>query len=299
MHVPLRFLLPALAGVAWCVTASAANPFLSATDFKPVSARFKGTEWGDEIGAKELPLSARVVTTRIAQASWGAIFKISFEDIVSRAPNKREISPVYYIATDDRIVLLNDDHPEATAQQLAAQPKPPDPAEPNYVHGISSGSTKSVDGLTETNLTVKGNRCTYQWSHNSGHFQTIVWQKGLGLVEYAQGYGASKDGFRLKRGVGARERENIRRQPRTFQGRRPDNPSAQPNGLGYPTTNFCGLKCCKGYSPSFFSRVLIPVLLGTRIAPRLGRGIGCPHLPPARWAGLRNGRAVGPQECMP
>ena len=32
-----------------------------------------------------------------------------------------------------------------------------------------------------------------------GHFRTVVWQKGVGLIEYAQGYGADRDGFRLRR----------------------------------------------------------------------------------------------------
>lgn len=36
-------------------------------------------------------------------------------------------------------------------------------------------------------------------SHNSGHFTKIVWKRGVGLVEYASGYGAHADGFRLKR----------------------------------------------------------------------------------------------------
>jgi hypothetical protein len=184
-----------------CVLAShalAANPFLSTPDDKPVSAKFAGTEWGDEIGSKDLPLSANVVTTRIAQAPWGAIFKISFDKIGSRAQAKREISPIYYIATDDEIVLLNEEKPEDAARKLAAEPKPPT-FDPSYVHGLSKGTRKSSDTLTETNIVVKGDRCTYQWSHNSGHFTTIVWQKGVGLIEYAQGYGARKDGFRLKR----------------------------------------------------------------------------------------------------
>jgi hypothetical protein len=176
-----------------------ANPFLSTIDDKLASAKFTGTEWGDEVGSsKDLPLSAKVVTQRIASAPWGSIFKISFEGIVSRAPQKREIGPVYYIVTDDEIVLLNEEKPEEAAQKLGAEAKAP-AFEPSYVHGISKGTRKSTEGLTETHLTVKGDRCTYEWTHNSGHFTTIVWQKGVGLVEYAQGRGAREDGFRLKR----------------------------------------------------------------------------------------------------
>jgi len=187
---------------ALTASALAVNPFLSAPDGKAVAAHFKGTEWGDQTGGKDLPLSARIVTTRIAQAPWGAIFKISFEDIVSHAKQRREIAPIYYIATDDVIALLNDDKPEETAQRIAAQPQPPE-FDPGDVHGISEGTRKSAEGQTETNIAVQGDRCTYQWSHSSGHFLTIVWQKRAGLIEYAQGYGARKDGFRLKREAGA------------------------------------------------------------------------------------------------
>jgi hypothetical protein len=41
----------------------------------------------------------------------------------------------------------------------------------------------------------------YEASHASGHFEKIVWKKGVGLVEYANGYGAQADRYRLKREV--------------------------------------------------------------------------------------------------
>ncbi len=59
----------------------AANPFLDANNDQPVSARFRGTEWGDDIGEKDIALTAQVVTTRIAETAWGAIFKIEFTDL--------------------------------------------------------------------------------------------------------------------------------------------------------------------------------------------------------------------------
>ena len=195
----LHFFCAALGGAALSTSALAGNPFLSAPDGKAVSARFKGTEWSDEIGPKDLTLSARIVTTRIAQAPWGEIFKVSFEDIVSHAKERRQIAPIYYIATDDVIALLNDDKPDEAAQRIAAQPKPPE-FDPGDVMGISQGTRKSADSpQTETQIVVQGNLCTYRWTHNSGHFRTIVWQKGAGLIEYGQGYGARKDGFLLKR----------------------------------------------------------------------------------------------------
>src|SRR5438046_9996521 len=87
----------------------AANPFLDAPDDKPVSAKFRGTEWGDNISQEEISLTAQVVTTRMAIMPWGGIFKIEFVVVESRAPQPRKIEPDYFIATNDRIVLLNEE----------------------------------------------------------------------------------------------------------------------------------------------------------------------------------------------
>jgi len=117
----------------------AANPFLDAKDDKPVSAKFRGTEWSDEIGRDEIPLTARVVTTRIAKMPWGAIFKIEFTDLKSRAKKHREIRPDYFIMTDDRIVLLNEEDNDAAVKKISVLDKPPE-FERGEIYGITSGS---------------------------------------------------------------------------------------------------------------------------------------------------------------
>jgi hypothetical protein len=178
--------------------AYAANPFLDVPDDKPVSAKFRGTEWGDEIQEEEIPLTARVVTTRLAKMPWGAIFKVEFTDLKSRAPKKREIRPDYFIVTDDRIVLLNEEDNDAGVKRISAMGKAPT-FEDGDVRGITGGKLNYEDGPWTTTIDVKGDVCTYLTSHNSGHFTTIVWKKGVGLIEYASGYGAHADGFRLKR----------------------------------------------------------------------------------------------------
>jgi hypothetical protein len=180
------------------VSVFAANPFLVAQDDKPVSAKFRGTEWGDEIDKEEIPLTARIVTTRVAKMPWGAIFKIEFTDLKSSAPQKREIRPDYFIVTDDRIVLLNEEDNEAAVKKISALDKPPE-FEPGDVYGITTGKFNHEDGLWKTTISLKGDLCVYDSSHPSGHFKKIVWKKGVGLVEYASGSGAHADGFRLKR----------------------------------------------------------------------------------------------------
>src|SRR5213076_2744137 len=186
------------------ISAFAVNPFLEAKDDKPVSAKFRGTEWSDEIGRDEIPLTGRVVTTRIAKMPWGAIFKIEFTDLKSRAPKKREIRPDYFIVTDDRIVLLNEEDNDAAVKKISASDKPPQ-FEPGEVRGITSGKLDHEEGPWTTTINVKGDECVYLTSHNSGHFSKIVWKKRAGLVEYASGYGAHADGYRLKREVTSRK----------------------------------------------------------------------------------------------
>jgi hypothetical protein len=192
--------------LAWSVPVSilltastyAANPFLDAKDDKPVSANFRGTEWGDNISQDEIALTARVVTTRVAKMPWGAIFKIRFTDLKSRAPQARKIEPEYFVVTDDRIVLLNEENNEAAVKKISAMEKPPE-FEPGNIYGITSGKFNHEEGPWTTTIELKGDQCIYLASHNSGHFKKVVWRKGVGLIEYSMGYGAMADGFRLKR----------------------------------------------------------------------------------------------------
>ena len=180
------------------VSAFAVNPFLDAKDDKPISAKFRGTEWGDEIQQDEIPLTARVVTTRVAKTPWGAIFKIEFTDLKSSAPQEREIRPDYFIVTDERIILLNEEDNEASLKKISAMDKTPE-FEQGEIYGIAHGSFNYEDGLWKTTINLKGDLCIYDSSHPSGHFKKIVWKKAVGLIEYASGYGAHADGFRLKR----------------------------------------------------------------------------------------------------
>jgi len=191
--------------ISLTVSVYAANPFLDAKDEKPVSANFRGTVWNDDFPEQgiphEIPLTARVVTTRIAKMQWGSIFKIEFTDLESRAPADREIpSPRYYIVTDDRIVLLNEEDNDAAAKKISAMDKPPE-FEPDNVYGITTGKFRhdQEGGLWHKTIEVKGDLCTNLDEHPSGHFTKVVWKRGVGLIEYASGYGAAREGFRLKR----------------------------------------------------------------------------------------------------
>jgi len=187
------------------VSGYAANPFLNTPDDKPVSAKFRGAEWNDDIEEHDIPLTATVVTTRIAKMPWGAIFKVEFADLKSAAKKQREIRPDYFIATDDRIVLLNEEDNDAAAKKISTLDKPPQ-FQPNDIYGITSGSFEHKEGEWKTTIRLKSDLCVYDASHPSGHFKKIVWKKGGGLVEYASGYGAHADGYRLKREATSQKR---------------------------------------------------------------------------------------------
>jgi len=195
----------AISAILFSVAAYAANPFLDAKDDKPVSIKFQGSQWGDELEEEEIPLTMAVITTRLAKMPWGAVFKIEFEDLSSRArnpagvrPKKRQIRPDYFIVTDDRIVLLNEEDNEAAVKKVSSLDEPP-AFEPNDIYGITTGSLEHQEGEWKTTIKLKGELCIYEATHPSGHFKKIVWKKRVGLVEYASGYGAHADGYRLKR----------------------------------------------------------------------------------------------------
>jgi hypothetical protein len=201
---PRRLAIASIA-ILLSVPSYAANPFLNAKVDKPVSANFSGMEWSDDIGVEEIPLTARLVTTRLVTMPWGAIFKIEFTDLKSRAEKQREIRPDYFIVTDARIALLNEEDNDAAAKKISTLDKPPD-FEPNEIYGITSGSFEHQEGEWKTIIKLKGDLCIYEATHPSGHFKKIVWKKGVGLVEYASGYGAHAEGYRLKRELTSQKR---------------------------------------------------------------------------------------------
>ena len=125
---------------------------------------------------------------------------MEFDDLKSRATQRREIPPLYFIVTDDRIVLLNEENNDDAAKKISATDKPP-AFEEGDIRGITNGKLKHEDGSWTTKIEVKGDECIYLTSHDSGHFRKIVWKNGVGLIEHSSGYGAMKDGFRLKRKI--------------------------------------------------------------------------------------------------
>src|SRR3954447_24766305 len=186
------------AAALFSVPAFAANPFLDAKNDQPLSAKFRGTEWNEDIGERDILLTARAVTTRIAKMQWGEIFKIVFTELKSRAEKQREIRPEYFVVTPNRIVLLNEEDNDTAIRKISAMDKPPE-FELDGIYGITSGSFEHQEGQWKTIIKLKGDLCVYEATHSSGHFKKVVWKRGVGLIEYTSGYGAHADGYGLKR----------------------------------------------------------------------------------------------------
>ena len=180
-------------------SARASNPYLQAPDDQPVSVELQGNEWGDDIDGGERPLRARLNTTRLAVLPYGSVFRLEFVSLPAPSAMPRAIAPLLLLATASELVRLASEDWPATLARLRTQPQAP-PRAPSDVRAIARGRRllRGERG-TEEELRVVGNRCTYRYRHPSGHFTTLIFQRGLGLIEYAQGRGARADGFRLQR----------------------------------------------------------------------------------------------------
>ncbi len=83
---------------------------------------------------------------------------------------QREIRPDYFIVTDNRIVLLNEEDNEAAAKKISALDNPPD-FEPNDIYGITSGSFAHQEGEWKTTIKLKGDLCIYRGEPSLRTFQ--------------------------------------------------------------------------------------------------------------------------------
>lgn len=198
-----RALLSAI--VLAATVASAKNPYLSLPNSEPVTHQFTGEEWDQErIGiddakeqSKRGPLTASVTTMRLEKMSWGEIYRISFE--TAPAASQRRIPSAFLLVTDSEILELSSDDMHREIRVIREMKKQPR-FEKGDVVALSKGSLKTSAGMWKTEITVKDDTCKKStWHDGSGHFSTLVWKKGAGLVEIAMGRGAELTGYELKR----------------------------------------------------------------------------------------------------
>lgn len=194
----LGALLTLLCSLPAASAGPADNPYLQARDDRPISVELQGTEWGDDIDGGERRLAARMTTTRIATLPFGAVFRVEFVALPTGGAMPRALPRWLLLATASEIALLPGEAEEATLQKLRALATAP-PVAAQDVRAIARGSRRLASApARQTRIHVEGSRCTYRRTHPSGHFTTLVWQRGVGLIEYAEGRGARADGFRLR-----------------------------------------------------------------------------------------------------
>lgn len=125
-------------------------------------------------------------------------------EILREFAEEARIRPEYFIVTDNRIVLLNEEDNDATAKKISGLDKPPD-FEPNIftVSPAATSSTRRESGKRQSNCKETS---AFMRRVIPPNISKIVWKKGVGLVGYAGGYGAHADGYRLKREVASQNK---------------------------------------------------------------------------------------------
>ncbi len=196
MRYQNRLLFATISLALACQAAIAANPYLNCSSTKAHTVLVRGKQWGDgrggvDTGSAEVACTAKMISVCVAKTSWGGIYKIS---LTGFAPDARSVKPDYYVVTDGNIALLNESDMNKAVKTIAEAKSPPK-FNKEDLRAINSGTLKFVDSPWTTTIQVKGDRCTYLCSHESGHSQTLVWQKGHGLISCGSNYGAMADGY--------------------------------------------------------------------------------------------------------
>jgi hypothetical protein len=187
-----------LAFMALPVVAAAANPYLALPDDRPVTREFTGTQWDNEKedSPGETPLTAQVTTMRLEQMEWGAIYRITFKTNPANAAE--QIGTYYLLVSDNEILHLESADMDREIRVIRGMKKQPK-FEKGDVLAVSKGKIRYDDGPWTTEVKIAGATCSRMtWHNGAGHFSTLVWKKGAGLIELAAGRGADLSGYRLK-----------------------------------------------------------------------------------------------------
>ena len=146
------------------------------------------------------PCSQRESSRCVLPRCRGAQFSKSNSPISNRARHRgvksgRIISSSQY----ERIILLNEEDNDAAVKKISAMDTPPTSERGRYPRDHQRKVELRRRSVDDDDRDQRLTSALILASHNSGHFTKVVWKKAVGLIEYASGYGAHADGFRLKR----------------------------------------------------------------------------------------------------
>ncbi|WP_162862505.1 hypothetical protein [Acetivibrio cellulolyticus] len=183
---------------------------------------YEGTIWGEALIAKEqseeaysveeVKIKANLTITDISKLIEGKIYELDFTILgekVSPAFREQklflwvtreeiyELSPTENFNTKDLIIDGRfDDLAYAKILEKTGQLPSDDKNLIRFCYK-DMNFKDSENPLLQTEISVKNNICTYNRTHNSGHFEKYVWEIHEGLTYYSLGYGAKKSGMRL------------------------------------------------------------------------------------------------------
>lgn len=177
--------------------ATAQTPFFfdHGTEMVEFEAEFAGTPFGEYEQAK-------IQVEQVAQGENGILYTLMIESDAEAAGRYSyggdRFFLGYFYVTEDKIYRMDEAEMEVDIKNEEEFP-----AKGTVVcqETGKEDSLKAEKGWHEM-ITVDGTVCTYR-SYNdlteTGYYESFVWEKGKGLIEYKSGLGAEKDRIYLRR----------------------------------------------------------------------------------------------------
>lgn len=218
MRIPvIGFLLSLLVGAA-----AADHPFLPLKE-EAAESDFTGEHWNDDWKEHQAPLAAHLSVRQLAEFPEGRVVEISLQT-KGKPRHEQAFAPQQWLLTPDGSISRVDVGEQSAALEkwkASGHVPPPEPDDLLCPPQDESGYFTTVAESTEADV-VKVHVTAQQWQwarqpwttrvttddgstveflseHPSGHFSKIVWRRGVGILELAQGSGAGQSGWRLYR----------------------------------------------------------------------------------------------------
>jgi hypothetical protein len=167
-------------------------------------ARLEGTCWNDgSAGGKDQPLSAEVSLVEVATGAWGRAVEVR----LATTPKSRVIPPLRWVETPNGAIYTAADGENWSASVEPASLLIPASAQDTLTFALPDGPKQNAHSQQwqrgpwqmSTRLNRGGDIAQHLAEHASGHFTTIVLQRGVGVLRLGMGSGAHQDGWQLNR----------------------------------------------------------------------------------------------------
>jgi hypothetical protein len=176
-------------------SASVRNPFFfKDSESKPI---FKGVFSFDNIVKKDITLNIK----KLENLKNGALYELKIESI-SDIPNER-MSLGYFYVQSDKIIKYN------ATEKILNELKANKDVSGDYQVICQDTEIKDTLGQDEKgfhhSLVVSGDTREYHAFNNqtsTGYYESFIWEKDKGLVNYRSGFGAEKDAIEISLAAG-------------------------------------------------------------------------------------------------